>query len=147
MQAVVALPQFKGTTDNQFAAWLRAILANKFTDAVRHFGRMKRNLALEESYCETLGASSERLHKLIPADQTSPSEHVMRSEKLRHIAEALSALPADQQMAVELHHLAGLSLLEIAQQTNRSRASVAGLLRRGLKALHESLEQEELDLR
>ena len=93
MQAFVALPQFKGTTDKEFAAWLRRILANKLTDAARHFGRLKRDLGLEDSYCETLGASSDRLHKLIAADQTSPSEHVMRSERLRHIAEALSALP------------------------------------------------------
>ncbi len=50
-------------------------------------------------------------------------------------------------MAVELHHLAGLSVSEIAERMNRSKASVAGLLRRGLSGLRESLKEKEQELR
>ncbi len=46
-------------------------------------------------------------------------------------------------MAVEMHHLHGCSVAEVAGQLGRSEASVAGLLRRGLKKLRESLEVGE----
>src|ERR687887_598986 len=102
--------------------------------------------AVEDSYCETLGDSARRLEQ-IPADLTTPSQHVMQNEKTRCLAECLAALPPDQQMAVELHHLAGYSLSEIAQRMKKSKASVAGLLRRGLQNLRESLKEKEHILR
>jgi RNA polymerase sigma-70 factor (ECF subfamily) len=146
LQAVEALPQFRGQSDQEFAAWLRRILANRLADQARHFGRQKRDAALEDSYCETLGDSARRLEQ-IPADLTTPSQHVMQNEKTRCLAECLAALPPDQQMAVELHHLAGYSLSEIAQRMKKSKASVAGLLRRGLQNLRESLKEKEHILR
>jgi len=146
LQAVVALPQFQGHTDQEFVAWLRAILANKLTDAARHFGRQKRDAALEQSYREALEDSATRLGTLIPADLTSPTVHVLENERTRCLAQALDALPKDQQMAVELHHLAGFSVSEIADRMNRSKASVAGLLRRGLSGLRENLKEKEQEL-
>ena len=52
LQAHMALPELKGTTEGELAAWLRAILANKLADAARHYGRKKRDAALEQSYRE-----------------------------------------------------------------------------------------------
>ena len=57
------------------------------------------------------------------------------------LANALEHLPEDQQTAVELHHLAGYTMAETAEQMGRTKASVAGLLRRGLSSLREHLEQ------
>ncbi len=147
LQAVVALPQFHGRTDQEFTAWLRTILANKLADVARHFGRQKRDAALEQSFRETLDDSATRLGTLIPANLTSPSLHVLKNERANLLAEALNTLPVDQQMAVELHHIAGLSVSEIAMQMTRSKASVAGLLRRALSGLRESLREKEQDLR
>ena len=48
-------------------------------------------------------------------------------------------MPEDQRQAVELHHLNGCSVAEVGDRLGRSKASVAGLLRRGLKALREHL--------
>ena len=45
LQGHLALPQYKGTTEAELAAWLRAILANKLADAARHYGRKKRDPA------------------------------------------------------------------------------------------------------
>jgi RNA polymerase sigma-70 factor (ECF subfamily) len=55
--------------------------------------------------------------------------------------EALAALPENQRRAIELHHLEGLPLAEIAQQLGTTKAAVAGLLHRGLKALRARLEE------
>jgi RNA polymerase sigma-70 factor (ECF subfamily) len=50
-------------------------------------------------------------------------------------------LPDDQREAVILRHLQEFSLPEIMQLMGRSRASVAGLLFRGLRALREWLQE------
>ena len=59
------------------------------------------------------------------------------------LAKALETLPEDQRTAVELRHLGDWSQEQLAEFMNRTKASVAGLLRRGLKALREELERLE----
>src|ERR1700737_1619015 len=53
--------QFRGRTDAEMAAWLRQILANSLTDAVRKFGPGGRDVALERSLERSLEESSSRL--------------------------------------------------------------------------------------
>lgn len=139
LQAHVAHAQFRGTTAEEYGAWLRQILANKLADAQRHHGRNKRNAALEATYRETLDSSASRMHTLPVAQQTSPSSHVAKQEWGLCLADALQTLPEDQRMAVELHYMGEYSLAEIAEQMGRTKPSVAGLLRRGLKSLREEL--------
>ncbi len=145
LQAHVALPQFRGTTEEELTAWLRAILANKLADAARHFGRKKRDAALEQSYRETLDESSSRLCILVPADQTSPSQKFRQQERVLVLVKSLAELPEDQRTAVELRHLDECSVAEIAEHMNRTEASVAGLLRRGFKFLREYMEDKTLE--
>ena len=151
LQAHVALRQFHGSTKREFAAWLREILENKMLDAVRHYGRKKRDARLEQTLCETLHEASsrfeKRFEKVIAADRTSPSQHMARDERARFLAESLAVLPEDQRMALELHHLQGYSWQETAWFMNRTAAGVAGLLRRGLIAMREDLQDREGDLR
>ena len=145
LKAHTALPDFRGKTEEELAAWLHRILARKLTDAARHFGRRKRDAALEESFLETVGNTSNRLKRLVPADQTSPTQKVWRQERALVLADALTELPDEQRTAVELHHLAGCSVAEVAEHMNRSKASAAGLLRRGLAGLREYLKNEHLE--
>lgn len=144
LQAHTALAQFQGTTEVEFTGWLRTILANKLTDAARHFGRQKRDAGLEQSYRETLDESAVRFQRIVPADQTSPSQHLARHQRICRLAEALETLPEDQRVAVEMHHLMGYAVAEIAKEMDRSRAGVAGLLRRGLRRLRESMDAASL---
>jgi RNA polymerase sigma-70 factor (ECF subfamily) len=136
VKATQNLGQFRGQTAAELAAWLRRILANTLTDAARKF---QHELALEHSLEQALDASSARLEAWLAADQSSPSEQVERQEQLLRLGRALSQLPDDQRVAVELHHLQDASVAEIARHMDRSEASVAGLLRRGLKKLRELL--------
>jgi len=145
IQAHRAFAQFRGKTEAELMAWLRVILANKLADAARHLGRQKRDAALEQSFRETLDESSKRLGRLVPADQTSPSQRVLQHERVLFLTEALAELPDDQRMAIELHHLVGCSVAEIAGQMQRTNASVAGLIRRGLAGLRAYLKNKNLE--
>lgn len=143
LKACVAEEQFRGTTAEEYAAWLRQILANRLYDEERRFLRKKRDAALEESYRETIDESVRRLHKLPVSKMTSPSQRLARHEKELLIAKALDALPEDQRTAVELRYLAQWSLVEIAAHMNRTKPSVGGLLRSGLKTLRQDMERPE----
>ena len=138
LQAHVALPKFRGTTSVELRAWLRTILTNKLTDAVRYWLRGKRDVGLEHTIRESVSKSDGRVAVLI--HKTDPGGRILIEEKLTRLAEALEILPEDQRDAVELHHLHGYSVSEIASQMGRTKPSVAGLLRRGLSGLREQLE-------
>src|SRR5262245_45860190 len=132
--------QFRGQTNAEEAAWLRQILANHLAQVVRRFGRQQRNVGLEQSMQASLDDSSARLEHFLAADQSSPTQHVVRQERLVRLAEALASLPEEQRAVLELRHLQGQPVAEIARLLNKTEASVAGLLRRGLQGLREKLE-------
>ena len=67
----------------------------------------------------------------------------MRHERLRRLAEALAQLPGDQRQAVELHHLKGRTLPQVAREMRRSKEAVAGLLFRAMKKLRQLLASLE----
>ena len=75
------LGQFRGQTDAEQAAWLRAILANHLACAARKVGRQGGRPA--RSLESALEESSVRLEALLAADQSSPSQGLMRSGALR----------------------------------------------------------------
>ena len=102
-------------TEAEWLAWLRAILANALAAAARRFDAETRDLARERSLEAELDLSSSRLECLLAADQTSPSEGAVRGEELLRLAHALARLPEDQRRVVELHHLKGLPVAEVAQ--------------------------------
>jgi RNA polymerase sigma-70 factor (ECF subfamily) len=139
LQAHTARTQFRGATEGEFAAWLRRILTNVLIDAQRRHGRRKRDAALDVSCRETIEDTASRLSMLPAGDGTTPSEHVARRERGVRLAAALEALPDDQRTAVELRYLGEYTLDEIVSLMDRSRASVAGLLRRGLEELRQTL--------
>src|SRR5262245_2060803 len=122
--------QFRGTTDAERAAWLRAILANQVRDAYRRLG---------QEPVRSVEETSLRLEAWLAAEELPPSQKLERNERLLALAEAMARLPEDQRLVLELRHLEGLSVVAVAQQMGRSTSSVAGLLHRGLKALRETL--------
>ncbi len=130
--------QFRGETAAEQAGWLRRILANSLVDAARKFGR---EIDVQHSLEQAIQGSSARIEAWLAAEQSSPSQVVQRQEQLLGLARALAKLPEDQRTAVELHHLRDAPVAEIATLMERSEASVAGLLRRGLKRLRELLQE------
>jgi RNA polymerase sigma-70 factor (ECF subfamily) len=134
--------QFRGQTEAERLAWLRAILAHVLAAAARRFSAESRDLGRERSLEAEVDLSSSRLECLLAADQTSPSERTIRGEEVLRLAHAMASLPADQRQVVEMHHLKGMPLAEVAALMGRSRPAVAGLLFRGLNKLRELLPDQ-----
>ena len=131
--------QFRGGTEGEWLAWLRAILANALAAAVRRLDAQARDPGRERSLEAELERSSSRMEGLLAADQTSPSERAVRGEELLRLAHAIARLPEDQRRVVELHYLKGLAVADVAEQIGRTRPAAVGLLFRGLKRLRELL--------
>jgi RNA polymerase sigma-70 factor (ECF subfamily) len=131
--------QYRGQSEAEWLAWLRAILANVLAASARRFATEARDLARERSLEAEVDLSSSRLECLLAADQSSPSERTVRGEDLLRLAHAMACLPPDQRQVVELHHLKGLPLTEVAGRMGRTRPAIAGLLFRALKKLRELL--------
>ena len=131
--------QFRGSSEPERMAWLRMILANTLADAIRKFA--PRPARGSDPWRRHLEQSSRKLEAILAAEQTSPSQRVIRHEQLTRLADAIAQLPDDQRQAVELRHLQGLATAEIAPRMNRSVAAIGGLLQRGLRALRVSLDE------
>jgi RNA polymerase sigma-70 factor (ECF subfamily) len=133
--------QFRGQTEAEFAAWLRQILARQLAEEARRFGTQARALTQERSLADALSASSARLEAWLAADTPSPAQQAVRNEQVLRLSAALADLAEDQRLAVELHHLKGCPLAEVAEVMGRSNRSVAGLLLRGMKRLRQLLKE------
>ena len=135
--------QFRGQTEAEKAAWLRQILARNLVDALRAYGRAKRDVARERSLDAAVEQSSQRLAAWLVAEQSSPSQKFDRRERAVQLANALAALPEAQREALVLQHWHGFSLAEIGQHMGRSPAAVAGLIKRGLRQLRGLLKEAD----
>jgi RNA polymerase sigma-70 factor (ECF subfamily) len=118
-------------------AYLRKALANNLADLARRFGAEARDVNRERSLEADVHDSSARLANWLAAEQSSPSQRAAREEELLALTQALAQLPEDQRLAVEMKHLHGCSVAEIARALSKSETAVGGLLRRGLKRLRE----------
>jgi RNA polymerase sigma-70 factor (ECF subfamily) len=143
LHAYEAWDQYRGNSDEEFAGWLRAILARTLLHLVRDFRRGKRDVRLEQPMQAALDRSSAGLEKWLAIEQSSPSQHVMRAEEALRMAEAVQSLPEDQRDAVVLYYWQGCTLAEVGQQLGRSTPSAAGLVQRGLKRLREQMSATE----
>lgn len=134
--------QFRGQGEAELAAWLRQMLTCAIADLHRDFKRAKRDIARERALSVAIEGSSCQLDDLA-AQQSSPSERAVRHENMLRLAAALLRLPEDQRQAVELKHLRGLSVADIAGLLKRTDTAVGGLLRRGMTRLRDLLEAKD----
>jgi RNA polymerase sigma-70 factor (ECF subfamily) len=121
------------------AAWLRSILSHNLADGLRRLAAQKRDVRKARSLDAALEESASRLGHWLAVQESSPSQKVIHQEEVLRMAEALAALPENQRRAIEMHHLQGQPLAEIARELGTTKAAVAGLLHRGLKALRRQL--------
>jgi RNA polymerase sigma-70 factor, ECF subfamily len=134
LQAHDGLEQYRGSTRQELAGWLRQILANVIRDRQRHFNRGKRDVDRETSLVDLLAQSSRRMAGF-PADNQTPGRQCEVNERALRVASAMEKLPEDQEQALVLHYWHGNTVGEIAEIMGRSSSSVGGLLYRSVKQL------------
>jgi RNA polymerase sigma-70 factor (ECF subfamily) len=143
LEAHQAMDRFGQMPPEQQAGWLRKALANNLADEVRKLGAARRDVGREQSLERGIEESSARLEVWLATDHSSPSEQATRNEQLLLLAQALADLPEDQRRAVEMHHLRGRPVAEVARKLGRSEGAAGALLARGIKKLRERLRETE----
>jgi RNA polymerase sigma-70 factor (ECF subfamily) len=123
----------------ELLAWLRRLLANNLRDEIRKAKAARRDFRRDVPLERALDTSSAQVAAWLAGQHSSPSQQVARAEELNRLAHALAALPDDQRLAVELHHLRGLPLADVAAQLCRTKEATASLLYRALKKLRTHL--------
>lgn len=143
LEAHGAIEQLRGRSEQELLAWLRTALAHNLADEIRRLGAVKRNVSREESLQQALEQSSSRIEQWLAENRPAPSELAQRQEQAFRLAAAMHRLPEKQRRAVELKHLKGLSLAEVAGELGCTKAAVVGLLHRGVQKLRTLLEEED----
>lgn len=132
--------RFRGTTEAEFAAWLRSILAGLVANHVRRYlGTKQRDARLELALATEFDDSSCVMQRELNAAISSPSEQASRKESSLRLAEALQALPDHYRQVIVLRHLEALPFAEVARRMERSLDSVEKLWVRALRRLREVL--------
>jgi RNA polymerase sigma-70 factor (ECF subfamily) len=140
VEAIRALPQFRGTTEAELVAWLREILARVLGHEVRRYrGTAKRDLAREVSLDAQLAQTSQRLGNVLAADTSTPSQQAIHREREVLLADALARLPEDYREVIILRNLEDLSHEEVARRMNRNVGAVRMLWVRALTRLRKDL--------
>lgn len=135
-----AFPNFRGTAEGQFVAWLREILAGTLANqARRYLGTRARDVRLENGLVADLNQSSVALADMVVDPRSSPSQQAAHGEQVLLVAEALGQLPEDYQTVIVLRHLEGLTFPQIAERTGRTVDAVEKLWVRGLVKLRRAV--------
>ena len=135
--------RFRGTTEVEFAAWLRSILAGLIANHVRRFLHTgKRDARLERSLVSDLNDTSCHLSHQLVSPSSSPSAQVLRREAAVELANALESLPEHYREVLVLRHLEDLPFAEVAQRMGRSVDSVEKIWVRALAKLREVMAEK-----
>jgi RNA polymerase sigma-70 factor, ECF subfamily len=133
-------PTFRGTSELEFSAWLRQILAGVLANTIRrYYGTQARDLRLEQELWAGVNHSSCMLAGQIVSPGTSPSDAASKREQGLILADALVKLPADYHEVILLRHLEALPFAEVARRMGRSVDSVEKLWMRALIKLREAM--------
>jgi RNA polymerase sigma-70 factor (ECF subfamily) len=142
-QAIERFPQFKGNTEGELVRWLQTILSNTVINQIRAHQAGIRDVRMERSIQAAVDQSSARVEQfLVDNGQTDPGERVARQELLVRLGEAVDQLREEQREVFIRRHLMDFSIVEIADQLNKTRGEVAGLLFRAVRQLRQLLHAE-----
>lgn len=131
-------PAFRGTTEPEFVAWLRRIMAGVLANTLRrYYGTKARDPRLEQELEVGFDQSSSVLAGQLAAPGSTPSESASRREQAVLFADALQQLPADYREVIVLRHLESLPFATVGDRMGRSVDSVEKLWLRAVARLRQ----------
>lgn len=122
-------PQFEGTTREEFARWLRAILRHHIANAVEAFSAQKRDIRREQP-----GDA----HLLDPRE-LSPSRAALSREERDHLEDALARLPEESRQAILLRHRDDRTFAEIGAAIGKTEEAARKVWVRAVERLQQAL--------
>jgi len=130
--------RFRGTTQEEFYAWLRTILQNNVMDAVRRFEIAQKRAARRE---ESISVVVDRRGvSVLPAGSHTPDHSAIRREDANTLADVLARMPDDYQTILRLRYWEGLTFPQIADRIGRSEEAGRKLWYRALARLTVELQ-------
>ncbi len=133
--------QFRGTTEQEFTAWLREIMAHAAANLTREHRRQRRDVRLEQQLYKLLNQSSQMLERALANTDSSPSVRAERRERAVLLANALNELPEEYREVLVLRELEGKSLSEIAHAMDRTTNAVQKLWARAIVQLRRGMQR------
>ena len=118
------------------AAWLYRVARNKITDWYR---KMKPDRLDDISYKGSDEDEALLLSDIIPSMETSADKQILLKLISEVLADTLEELPENQREVFILHEIEGISLKEIAEQTNTGIKTVISRKRYSVLFLQERL--------
>jgi RNA polymerase sigma-70 factor (ECF subfamily) len=132
--------QFRGTTEAEFGAWMRKILAGLLSNSIRRYkGTKQRDLRRESPVAKSAGESSGAYAVEAMAREGTPSEQAVQRETYVQLSTAVDQLAPDYRRVIDLRNLEGLSFVEVSRKMGRSVDSVEKLWSRALGKLRRML--------
>ena len=133
-----SLDRFKGSTEGEFKAWVRAIVEHQVKQTQRGLTRQKRDV-FREVRSENVDPKATGFID----HQLTPQSDAIQRENLDRVAVAISRLSNDYRKVVQLRSLERKPFREIALEMQRSEDAVTKLWFRALTKLQEMLNHDD----
>ena len=125
--------QFQGTTREEFAQWLKAILNHQLANTFKAFRTLKRDVELEVSADELL----------VHANQQSPDEIALIRERRLQVEEAVGRLSDEDRETIHLRHRDNLTFAEIGVRQQKSEDAARNGWIRAVQQLRQELRRND----
>lgn len=145
MEAHRGFDAFRGETEAEWLAWLRAILSNNTHDFIRRYKQTDKRKIQKEVRMQGVGADGESFFFEPTAIQETPSQIVAEKEREIELADAIAELTEDYQEVILLRNLQRLPFDEIAERMGRTRPAVQMLWTRAIRKLQQVLQARQQD--
>jgi RNA polymerase sigma-70 factor (ECF subfamily) len=143
IEANLRLEEYLHDRPIPFFAWLRQIAASRLMENHRlHITSGKRSVTIEATGGALPDASSYALAHLVLADESSPSDRLIRKEQQERIRKTVAGLPPKDREVLVMRHLEQLSTAEIAGTLGISEGAVKARLVRAIIRLRAALGAE-----
>ena len=139
MHATQGFDSFRGTTSKEFSSWLLNIHERNIRLAMRFHAQTKKRKLDDEVPWQELGKKGD-VNLYAPRRQ-HPEKLVRRDEKAARLGFFLEGLPEAQREAIRFRFIDELPISDIALRMERSEKAVGALLRRGIQALNEVMNE------
>lgn len=134
--------KFEGTTEQELLKWLRRVLLNNLSDAVKRY-RIAASRSVDRERSLTADDNSKGLVPDLVANTSLPLAKAIRGEEQQRVLAAIRQLPERQRQAVILRNLEGKPFEEIGQALQISAEAARKLWERAIQRLSEELSPDD----